>query len=259
MICSLEDYVMPSHRRLIFWCYSTVALILAGCAASSHPQAYNGPSGARAECAPVASDAPAALRSKPGYEQVGVVVRDAAGHERRDLSKADFIVTRSGAPLEVQFAKWESDSPASVLILADTSGSTEPKLPQTRQAVTDIVNALEPSDDVALFAFSGRPFDLQPFTDDHPVIITKEQMFHSYGSTSLYDSAIVAGAMLATEGCYATRVLVVISDGIDNTSARSLDDTVRELANDGVSVYAIAIGTLTLTKLPPMRWVPLGS
>ena len=193
-------------------------------------------------CAPVTSEAPTALQKKPGYRQVGVVVRDASGSEVRNLAKDDFIVKRGDTPLDVPFVKWEPDSPASVIIVADTSGSSQPKLSQTKEAITQIVNGLDPRDDVALFAFSGRPFLLESFTRNHSIVIEREKLFHPYGSTSLYDSLLTANSLMR-KGCYAKRILVVISDGLDNTSRHSLDETVKSIASAGVSAYAIAIGT----------------
>src|SRR5207302_10202295 len=48
--------------------------------------------------------------------------------------------------------------PASVGIMADTSGSMESKLRQTKAAITEFVNDLNPRDDIFLFAFSSSPF-----------------------------------------------------------------------------------------------------
>lgn len=46
----------------------------------------------------------------------------------------------------------------SIGILADTSGSMEPKLSQLRAAISQFIRDLNQHDDVFLFAFSNRPF-----------------------------------------------------------------------------------------------------
>jgi VWFA-related protein len=192
-------------------------------------------------CAPVTSDAPVALQKKPGYQQAAISVKDESGREVQNLGKDDFVVMRGDEILPVQFAEYVTNGPASVLILADTSGSTGPKLPQTREAITQVVNVLDPRDDVALIAFSGKPFLLQTFTLDHSLVIQREATLHAFGSTSLYDAVATATATLS-RSCYARRVLVVISDGIENTSGKSLDDATGSIKLDGISAYSIAIG-----------------
>jgi len=118
-----------------------------------------------------------------------------------------------------------------------------PKRSQTRAAIGEIVESLDPRDDVSLFAFSGRPFRLQPFTRDHAAILKQEDLLHSYGPTSLYDSMMVAADYLR-DGCYPKRILVVISDGMDNTSTHLPEDATGAIRSNGVTVYAIAIGDL---------------
>ena len=56
-----------------------------------------------------------AMQTKPGYQQIGIVVRDSSGRDRYDLGKDDFtMAAQDGTPVDVQFAKWEPSIPASV-------------------------------------------------------------------------------------------------------------------------------------------------
>jgi VWFA-related protein len=243
----MTAYSRPSSRCFVL---AAASALLVACNTQQSPanqvQVKSAAPGAAALCAAVTSDAPESLQKKPGYQQVAVVVRDASGHELRNLGKDDFIVGRGDSPLAVQFVEWMPSGPESVLILADTSGSTGPTLSQTREAITQVVNNLDPRDDVSLFAFSGRPYSLQPFTRDHSAIIKQETSLHSFGSTSLYDSVDTAGFTLQS-GCYARRILVVISDGIDNTSSKSLQEAAHHITLGGISAYAIAIGSADAT------------
>lgn len=229
-------------RRITVAVPLLAAAMFAACAQQSPRQhAHLEPPGAPAVCAPITSDAPAELQKKAGYQQIATVVKDRAGHEVRNLGKDDFILQHGDATLPVQFAEYVPNGPASVLILVDTSGSTLPKLPQTRTAIAAIVESLDPRDDVALFAFSGRPYRLQPFTRDHAAIQQQESLLHSMGPTSLYDSMIAAANALS-QGCYENRVLIVISDGFDNTSSHSPGDVSDAVRSNDVTVYALAIG-----------------
>ena len=240
---------MPLYSRLIFCCLALVftGAVLGACNTQQSParqaHAHPVPTAAAAVCAPITSDAPAALQKKPRFQQVALSVTDESGREVQNLGKDDFVAKLGDEPLPVLFAEYLANGPASVLILADTSGSTQAKIPQAREAITLVVNNLDPRDDVALFAFSSKPFNLQSFTREHSVIIERETVLHAYGSTSLFDSVHTATTTLQ-RGCYARRVLVVISDGIDNTSGKTVDEAVHDLKSGGVSAYAIAIGKL---------------
>jgi Ca-activated chloride channel family protein len=182
------------------------------------------------------------LQRKPGYRQIAISVMDESGRKVLNLSKDDFAAKIDDESVPILFAEYQADGPASVLILVDTSGSSLAKLAQTPEAITQVVNNLDPRDDVALFAFSNKPFNLQPFTQDHSAIIDRETLLHAVGSTSLFDSVITAARILR-QGCYARRALVVISDGIENTSGKSLEEARHDIKMGGVSAYAIAIGS----------------
>ena len=51
-------------------------------------------------------------------------VKDAAGQLTGDLAKGDFAVTDNGAPQEIAVFERQTETPLSVAILIDTSGST---------------------------------------------------------------------------------------------------------------------------------------
>ena len=117
----------------------------------------------------------------------------------------------------------------------------QPKLPQARAAITEFLRNLNDRDDVFLFAFSGKPFMLQVFTTDHSLVEDRLGLLHAYGSTSLYD-AIVTGLVVLQRGRYDKRALLVVTDGMDNTSGHSLDDVVALARRQGVLIYSIGIG-----------------
>ena len=229
---------------------SVIAFALAGCNA----QTFSPPAAAPATeaqktptkhiphaCEPIKSSAPLAMRQRPGYQELRVSVTDHQGRQVTDLHKDDFIVTEANSTRVAEFSEYVADGPASVVIAADTSGSTYPKLPQIRETMTQLVNNLDQRDDVAFYAVSGRPFLLQSFTTDHSLVIERESILHAGGMTSLFDGADLASIM-ASRGCYPRRAVIVISDGMDNASRKTADDAAKEARDRGVQVYAIGIG-----------------
>jgi Ca-activated chloride channel family protein len=181
------------------------------------------------------------LRDQPGYQQVTVTVTQPDGSYLTDLQKQDFKLYMDGQQRPIEFFRQDLNTPVSVGILVDTSGSMEPKLPQARAAIREFLRNLNDRDDVFLFAFSGRPFLLQGFTADHSLVADRLGLLHAYGSTSLYD-AVVTGLVMLQRGRYDKRALLLVTDGMDNTSGHSLDDVVALARRQGVLIYSIGIG-----------------
>ena len=181
------------------------------------------------------------LRDQPGYQQVTVTVTDPNGGYVTDLQKQDFKLYMDGQQRPIEFFRQDLNTPVSVGIMVDTSGSMQPKIRQAQAAIAEFLRNLNDRDDVFLFAFSGHPFKLQDFTTDHGLLASRLGLLHAYGSTSLYD-AVVVGLQMLQRGRYDKRALLVVTDGMDNTSGHSLDDIVAMARRQGVLIYSIGIG-----------------
>ena len=181
------------------------------------------------------------LVSQAGYAQVTVTVTDASGNYVPGLSKDDFRVFEDGQQRPVEFFRKDQRAPVSVGILVDTSGSMQPKIPQARAAIEQFVRDLNQDDDVFLFAFSDRPFLLQPFTVDHSLVMSRLELLHAYGRTALFD-VILDGLRMVQRGRYDKKVLLVVTDGMDTASQASINQVVLQARSEGVLVYSIGIG-----------------
>ncbi|MGA7617911.1 VWA domain-containing protein, partial [Candidatus Binatus sp.] len=100
---------------------------------------------------------------------------------------------------------------------------------------------LNDKDDVFLFAFSSHPFLLQPFTINHDLVMRRLALLHAYGQTALFD-VIMEGLQMVQRGRYDKKALLVVTDGMDNTSASTVNDVVAQAKRMGVLVYSIGIG-----------------
>ena len=181
------------------------------------------------------------LREQPGYEQVTVTVTDPRGTYVTGLQKSDFKLFMDGQQRPIEFFRQDLNTPVSVGILVDTSGSMVPKIPQARAAIAEFLRDLNERDDVFLFAFSSRPFLLQPFTMNHDLVMRRLSLLHAYGQTALFD-VIMQGLNMVQRGRYDKKALLVVTDGMDNTSASTVNDVVAQARREGVLVYSIGIG-----------------
>ncbi|GEM_PF-288118 len=193
---------------------------------------------------------PRQIRSQPGYVQVTVTVTNQDGGYVGDLQKNDFKLYEDGIERQIVYFRHDLNTPVSVGILVDTSGSMEPKLAQARAAIAQFVRDLNPKDDIFLFAFSSRPFLLQPFTTDHELVLARLALLHAFGRTALYD-AILDGLLMVERGRYDKKALLVITDGMDNASIYSLSQVVSQARRLGVLIYSIGIGNPNIAASSP--------
>jgi len=181
------------------------------------------------------------LRQQPGYEQVTVTVTDPRGTYVTGLQKGDFKLYMDGQQRPIEFFRQDLNTPVSVGILVDTSGSMVPKIPQARAAIAQFLRDLNDRDDVFLFAFSSHPFLLQPFTMNHDLVMRRLALLHAYGQTALFD-VIMQGLNMVQRGRYDKKALLVVTDGMDNASAATVNEVVGQARRMGVLVYSIGIG-----------------
>jgi Ca-activated chloride channel homolog len=181
------------------------------------------------------------LREQPGYEQVTVTVTDPNGTYVTGLQKQDFKLYLDGQQRPIEFFRQDTNTPVSVGILVDTSGSMQPKIPQARIAIAQFLRDLNDRDDVFLFAFSNHPFLLQPFTMNHELVMRRLGLLRAYGQTALFDT-IMNGLRMVQQGRYDKKALLVITDGMDNSSLATVEQVVQQARRMGVLVYSIGIG-----------------
>jgi Ca-activated chloride channel family protein len=181
------------------------------------------------------------LRNQQGYAQVTVTVTDPSGRYVTGLNKDDFKIYENGQQHSIEFFRKDLNTPVSVGIVVDTSGSMVPKVPQARAAIAQFLNDLNERDDVFLLAFSDRPFMLQPFTTDHGLLRSRLGLLHAFGRTALYD-VILQGLLYVAQGRYDKKALLVVTDGMDTASTGQLAQVIAQARRQGVLVYSIGIG-----------------
>ncbi len=182
-----------------------------------------------------------ALREHPGYEQVTLTVTDRNGRYVTGLQEGDFRVYVDGIGRSVKFLRQDRNTPVSVGILADTSGSMHTKLERLRVAIGQFILNLNSRDDVFLLAFSDRAFLLQPFTTNHYFAKSQLALLHAYGRTALFDT-ILDGLVMVEHGRYDKKALLVVTDGVDNASRATLAQVIEQARQRAVLIYSIGIG-----------------
>src|SRR5580700_3253295 len=167
-------------------------------------------------------------------------VVDDKQHIVTNLDRDDFSVFENGKPQTIISFRHE-DIPVSMGIVIDNSGSMREKRAKVNQAALNLVRASNPKDEVFVVNFNDEYYLDQDFTNDLLKLKEALEKIDARGGTALRD-AIIASADNFRNARLERRVLFVVTDGDDNASRESLEDTVKHLqVENGPSVYAIGI------------------
>jgi Ca-activated chloride channel homolog len=167
------------------------------------------------------------------------------GHLINDLEKSDFQITDDNkAPERVLDFAPQSKLPLRLALLIDTSGSVEGRFSFEKVAATSFIQkVLTNSSDLGFVAgFSTETTVTQDFSSDVAQLASGVDKLNSAGGTALFDAVSFACWKLAEypDGDRVAKVLVVLSDGEDNSSHASLRQTIQTEEKTGVTVYTIS-------------------
>jgi VWFA-related protein len=136
----------------------------------------------------------------------------------------------------------QEDIAVSMGIVIDNSGSMRDKVEQVRTAALSFVKVSNPQDESFVVNFNDEFYldTVRDFTSDINELRDALDRIDSRGSTGLYD-ALIGSLDHLKKGRKDKKVILVISDGLDNASRRSLEDAVREAQRSDAVIYAIGI------------------
>ena len=196
---------------------------------------------------------------KAGVDLVRIpisVTQGATPVEPGVLTAADFAVTENGDRQQVSVFERES-LPLSICVVFDTSGSMieGPTAEIATASLRQMLTRLMPDDEVAVVAFAATTEVVTPWTPASKLAASAIQMTAS-GSTSLHDG--VSKALEIIENARNRRpVILVITDGGENSSRTKLDRMVRTRRQSETLVYAFHI-TPEVTRRGPPRFIAGG-
>ncbi len=186
--------------------------------------------------------------------RISVTATDQSGRWIQDLGKQDLNLYEDGVRRPVLGVQRDTDTPVTMGIVVDTSGSMAWKLAAAKAALQDFVRTMNPNDQFFLIAFSNRAFLLQDFTNDPAGLNHAIGLLYAQGETALFD-AVVQGLQKVEQGRWPKKALLVMTDGMDNRSSNSLNSTIEAARRAGVLIYTVGLGTTGASGMgfaPPM-------
>lgn len=166
-----------------------------------------------------------------------VVVKD-GGDIAENLKAKNFEISEDGVPQKIEAFEYAKNSPITVGVVVDTSGSMKESLLEVQKAAIGFLGAtLRPQDRGFTMDFNVAPNMLMPLTDDKKKLTLSLAGLRAEGGTAIYDTLMQA--LYEVQDVQGKKALVLLTDGEDNRSDYDFA-TAREYAKrSGVSVYTI--------------------
>ena len=170
---------------------------------------------------------------------IPVTVTDTFNRLVTDLVKEDFQLFEQNKEQKI-LSFSSDDTPVSIGLVFDCSGSMENKLAKSRAAVAALLQTASPEDEFFLVEFNDRVRLAQPFTMQAREIESHLESAKAKGATSLLDAVWLALREMK-EARNPRKALVIVSDGGDNNS-RYTESEIENLVKEAdVQVFAIGI------------------
>jgi Ca-activated chloride channel family protein len=227
----------------MLWQGSAIALFLFTSVLSLFSQEMAGPTTTPARV--YSASGPIVLRIQRQVQEVNLIlsVTDRRGHFVQGLMPSDLkILDDDKQQTTLTFFQSETDLPLHVALVLDMSASIAMHFPQEQQTIRNFLKgATRPMDSVELFAFNERVQFAAPIKNDWKEISRRVRKLKPEGETALFDALCEAGQWLALDHRPARRIMILISDGEENRSHATLDDTIAEVLSDEATIYTVNV------------------
>jgi VWFA-related protein len=185
---------------------------------------------------------------KGGVEEVivPVTVTDDKGKFVSDLVQSDFQILDQGKIQNIQYFTRERSQPVVVGILMDLSNNSRTHWKNYQDAAIELTNTLLPGDKKFagyLIGYGNEAELMVDTTSDGEKIMEKIRKLKPGGGSALYDAiyqSCTRRSLIAGEPVDPRRVVVVIGDGNDNASSKTLDQVIELAQRNLITVYGIS-------------------
>jgi Ca-activated chloride channel homolog len=181
------------------------------------------------------------IRINSDLVNVVVTIAGRPSNASLELKPEDFEILEDGAPQEVANFSRYADQPLKMVMLFDTSLSVEQVLDFERRAAARFFERMiRPQDRAAVFSVSTDVVVLQEFTNKVPLLAGATRQLIALGATSLYDGVYLAAEYI--EKARGRRVIIIVSDGGDTTSNKTLLEALAQAQESDAVVFAVFTG-----------------
>lgn len=191
-------------------------------------------------------------------------VHDADGRIVTGLTRDDFTVVEDGVPQKIRFFAHDNQLPLSIGLIIDESGSQEKFVKEHEKDIEAFLHqVLEPNDQAFALCFGNHLRLVSDSNSSPPAIVDGIRTFDKGNmdfpeigpkeerelGTALYDAVFYSITEKLATIHQRRKVLVVFSDGEENSSEHDLLDSIEAAQNADVLIYAIRYTELKHGKM----------
>lgn len=174
------------------------------------------------------------IKTDTALVQLNVGVVDRQGRAITSLTLNDFVVYEDDVRRPIVSFE-PTQSPFSLVMLLDMSGSTINFRQQIQQAAVRFLDALAPDDRVAVISFNGKGVhELIGFSTDRQRTAYAITLATGAGNSPIYDALKYSLKQLASEG-KRRKAVVVLTDGLDTDVRKADRETIAKASEGEVS------------------------
>jgi Ca-activated chloride channel homolog len=177
---------------------------------------------------------------------VAITVTDDKGRFVSDLTATDFDVFEDGRRQKISYFTRERNQPVVVGFLMDASNASRIHWAKYKEAAEELVLAMMPGDK----GFSGylisysNDAQLEANTSSDPEkILARLRKMKPGGGAALYDAlhiALTSRSLVKGEPIEPRRVIVIIGDGHDTASKKTLNEVLELAQRNLVTIYGVS-------------------
>ena len=182
----------------------------------------------------------ATFRTDTRLVVLNVSVFDQAGKIVRDLGKSAFTVYENGEKQTLNVFR-QDDVPISLGLIIDTSASMTNKRDRVASAALAMVKASNPQDEVFIINFNESAVLAKEFTNDIKDLEKALRDLDAKGETAMRDALLLGIEHLRHSAHRDKKVLLVVTDGEDNSSVETQAHLVQGAQQNDVIIYAIGL------------------
>jgi Ca-activated chloride channel homolog len=190
---------------------------------------------------PISQDRPFALKVDVDLVVLNVTVLDEKGTNVTALKQQDFDVYEDDVEQEIS-SFLPVEAPFHLVLALDNSSSTRSSLNLIKKAASNFVSELRPDDRIAITELNFFVRQLQDFTNDRKALRTALQKIATYpfGGSKVYDG-VAFGLKQLRNIASGRKAVVILSDGMENSSVTKFEDLRRLLAQGDTVLYPVTI------------------
>jgi len=182
----------------------------------------------------------ATFRTESNLVSLNVSVFDGDGRVVKSLPQSAFTVFEDNQKQRITVFRQE-DVPISLGLVIDNSASMLNKRARVNSAALAMVKASNPDDEVCVISFNEEAFVTQDLTSDAKRLESSLRKMESRGETAMRDALTLGLDQLRAHSKKDKKVLLVITDGEDNSSIQKQETLVRASHLSNVIIYGIGI------------------